>query len=213
MALTRKLLAGMGIENAHIEAIIEAHAETVDALKAERDRFKEQAGEVPNLQAQLEEAKAGDARLTELQAKYDEQAQRLKDAEKATKDARSEFDAYKADVEQRETARATAKAYRKQVLEAAGISSKYLDDVMGVSKLDAIRIDGEGNVENVSELIDGVKEKFKAFVARKRTDAGTPETPPAPPTGTHQIAGAHERAVQINKEYRERMYGKPRSEE
>lgn len=210
MALTRKFLTGMGIEAAHIEAIIEAHAETVDALKAERDRYKEQAEEVPDLQAQLEEAKAGGSKLDELQAKYDEQTGKLKEAEKATKDVQAQFDSYKADIEKKETARTTAKAYRAQVLEAAGISSKYLDDIMGVSKLDEIKLTEDGKIENADELVKGVKEKYKSFVSRKRVDGGTPDTPPTPPAGGRVISGAHERAVQINKEYRERMYGKPK---
>ena len=57
MALTRKLLEGMGIEDKQIETIIEAHSETVTALKAERDKAKETAAKVPDLQRQLEEAK------------------------------------------------------------------------------------------------------------------------------------------------------------
>ena len=47
----------MGIEDKQIETIIEAHSETVTALKAERDKAKETAAKVPDLQRQLEEAK------------------------------------------------------------------------------------------------------------------------------------------------------------
>lgn len=208
MALTRKLLTGLGLEPANIEAIIEAHAETVDALKAERDRYKEKAESVPDLQKKLKEAEAGGGKLDELQAKYDEQATQLKELQKERKELQDQFDGYKADVEQKETARTKAKAYRAQVLEAAGIASRYIDDVMGVSKLDGIELDDDGKVKDAEELINGVKEKYKAFVSKKRTDGGAPATPPTPPTGSHPVAGAHERAVQIHKEYRERMYGK-----
>lgn len=212
MALTRKLLTGLGLEPANIEAIIEAHAETVDALKAERDRYKEQAEEVPDLQKKLEEAEAGGGRLEELQTKYEEQVAKLKELQKERKELQDQFDTYKSDVEHKETARAKAKAYRVQVLEAAGIASKYIDDVMGISKLDGIELDEQGKVKDAEELVNGVKEKFKSFVSKKRTDGGAPATPPTPPAGSHPVAGAHERAVQINKEYRERMYGKAREE-
>ena len=40
MALTRKMLKAMGIEEEKIDQIIEAHTETVDALKADRDKLK-----------------------------------------------------------------------------------------------------------------------------------------------------------------------------
>lgn len=43
MALTRKFLAAFGIEAEKIDQIIEAHSETVDALKKERDDWKAQA--------------------------------------------------------------------------------------------------------------------------------------------------------------------------
>lgn len=71
MALSRKFLAGMGIEDKQIESIIEAHSDTVTALKNERDSFREKAEMVPELQKQLEQAKA-DTSLADLQAKYDE---------------------------------------------------------------------------------------------------------------------------------------------
>ena len=46
MGLTRKMLEAMGIENDKIESIIEAHSETVTALKAEREHYKEVAESV-----------------------------------------------------------------------------------------------------------------------------------------------------------------------
>lgn len=202
----------MGIEAAHIEAIIEAHTETVDALKAQRDSYKEAAEKADDLEERLrkvtEDGEAENGRLAELQAKYDEQASKLKELQKERKELQDQFDGYKADIETKEATRAKRKAYRSQVLEAAGISSKYLDDVMRVADIDSVEIDEDGNVRDSKELVEGVKEKFRAFVSRKRTDAGAPETPPAPPVGKGGVAGAHPRAVEINREYHERMYGK-----
>ena len=40
MSLTRKMLKAMGIEDEKIDQIIEAHTETVDALKEQRDGYK-----------------------------------------------------------------------------------------------------------------------------------------------------------------------------
>jgi hypothetical protein len=53
MALTRKFLKAMGIEEEKIEQIIDAHTETVNALKEERDNFKADAEKLPNVQKQL----------------------------------------------------------------------------------------------------------------------------------------------------------------
>ncbi len=60
MALTRKMLKAMGIEDEEIEQIIEEHVESVDGLKAERDRYRGGAEEAEGLRKQLEEAKAAD---------------------------------------------------------------------------------------------------------------------------------------------------------
>ena len=58
MALTRKMLKAMGIEDEKIDQIIEEHVESIDGLKAERDRYKAGAEEAEGLRKQLEEAKA-----------------------------------------------------------------------------------------------------------------------------------------------------------
>ena len=57
MALTRKMLKAMGIEEEKIEQIIEAHAETVDTLKEQRDTFKADADKLAEVQKELDEAK------------------------------------------------------------------------------------------------------------------------------------------------------------
>lgn len=54
MSLTRKMLKAMGIEEEKIEQIIEAHTETVDALKA----YKEDADKLKNVQRELDDLKA-----------------------------------------------------------------------------------------------------------------------------------------------------------
>ena len=58
MALTRKMLKAMGIEDEKIDQIIEAHTETVDALKEERDTYKEDASKLTAVQKELETAKS-----------------------------------------------------------------------------------------------------------------------------------------------------------
>ena len=58
MALTRKLLRSMGIEDEKIDQIIDAHTETVNALKDERDEFKDATDRLEKAEAELEELKA-----------------------------------------------------------------------------------------------------------------------------------------------------------
>ena len=56
MALTRKFLAALGIEAEKVDEIITAHAETVDALKAERDEYKANAEAYAGEQKKVKES-------------------------------------------------------------------------------------------------------------------------------------------------------------
>ena len=58
MALTRKLLKGMGLTEEQMDTIIEAHTDTVDGLKTDLARYKEDAEKLPGVQAELENLKA-----------------------------------------------------------------------------------------------------------------------------------------------------------
>ena len=57
MSLTRKLLSTMGLNEDQVEQIIEAHTETVNAIKEERDNFKAEAEKLPGVQKELDKLK------------------------------------------------------------------------------------------------------------------------------------------------------------
>ena len=58
MALTRKLLKGMGLTDEQMDTIIEAHSDTVDGLKGELSKYKADAEKLPGVQKELEDLKA-----------------------------------------------------------------------------------------------------------------------------------------------------------
>ena len=64
MALTRKMLKAMGIEDEKIDQIIDEHAESVNALKAQRDEFKEAADKADGYKKELDALKAKRARTS-----------------------------------------------------------------------------------------------------------------------------------------------------
>ena len=77
MSITRKFLKGMGLTDEQVDTIIEAHTETVDGLKADVDKYREDAIKLPDVQKELNDLKAaGDGglqqKLDDLQKKYDE---------------------------------------------------------------------------------------------------------------------------------------------
>lgn len=205
MALTRRLLEGMGIEDKQIETIIEAHADTVNGLKADRDKYRDEAAKVPNLLKQLEDAKA-DTSLKDLQAKYDELAKEHATLTTERDGIQSQFEAYKEEVQTKEAEQAKASAYRA-LLKDAGIADKYLDSVMRVTDFDSIELE-DGKVKGADEAKEKAKETWADFLVKEQVVGAKPATPPAKPSGKPGIEGANPRALQIAKERAERLYGK-----
>ena len=65
MALKRSFLKGMGLTDEQCDSIIEAHAETVDGLKADLARYKESAGkaEQDRKSTRLNSSHSGQSRM------------------------------------------------------------------------------------------------------------------------------------------------------
>ena len=55
MALTRKLLKGMGLTDEQVDTIIDAHTDSVDGLKADVTRYKAEAEKLHGIQKQLDD--------------------------------------------------------------------------------------------------------------------------------------------------------------
>ena len=186
----------MGIEDKQIETIIEAHSETVNGLKAQRDKAQEEAKRVPDLQRKLEEAKQAAKDDSDWHKKYDEE--------------HKSFEEYKTKVESAESAAKLAKAYRTQVLAKANIGQQFLDDVMGVTKLDGIEMDDDGNIKDAEELATKAKEKWASFVVKQETKGSNPENPPK---GKNIPEGADPDVAKRMAERNARMYGATETKE
>lgn len=168
MALTRKMLKAMGIEDEKIDQVIEEHAETVSALKKQRDDAQAKADSVPELEKQLEAAKkAAEA------ASGDEAVEKLK----AVQD---EFAAYKAGVEERE-AHATAERLLREQLKAAKLDDRYAD--LAIKDMDPSQYavkDGEfEDAAAVEKAVKAFAEKYPQFVTTTNTTGADVAHPPA----------------------------------
>lgn len=125
MALTRKSLKAMGLADEQIDSVIEMHAETVEALKEQREAYKADAEKLAEVQAELDAMKNDG-----YKSKYENE--------------HSAFEAYKADVTARETKTAKTAAVRKY-FEAKGITGKSLGIAMrgAGAEIDAAELDGD----------------------------------------------------------------------
>ena len=168
MALTRKFLRALGIEDDKVEEIIGAHLETVNPLKDERDSLKEQADKAAELQKQVDALTKQGSTSEDLSKKYE--------------DEHKAFEAYKADVEAGKAEAAKKSAYRK-LLEASGIDPKRIDAVMRVSDVSTIEVGEDGNIVDADKLTEQIKADWSDFVISTGTVGQRVDTPPAKQTG------------------------------
>ena len=163
MALTRKLLKGMGLTDEQVDTIIEAHTDTVDGLKADASKYKSDAEKLAGVEKELNDLKAmGDGGYKE---KYEKEHKAFED--------------YKADVTAKESKAAKEKAVRAY-FESKNITGANLDLAMRGcgEEMAALVMDGDKikDTTSLDALVDGT---YKALVSTEHMQGANPATPPA----------------------------------
>ena len=195
MALTQKMLKAMGIEDDQREQILDAHQEVLESIKSERDEFKKLAEQVPDLQRQLEEAKAA-SDDSEWEQKYEDEHQAFED--------------FKVQVETEKAEADKAQAYRGMLM-AAGIDPKRIDALMRVTDLSQVEME-DGKLKDTEKLQESAKQEWADFVVKSNTQGSNPATPPTKPSPN--VEGGDPEVARRMQERYERRYGKaPESKE
>ena len=172
MALTRKLLKGMGLTDEQVDTIIEAHTDTVDGLKADVIRYKADAEKLPDVQKELDDLKAAGGGYKE---KYEKEHKTFED--------------YKADVTAKESRAAKEKAVRAY-FESKNITGANLDLAMRGcgEEMSALEMDG-GKIKDTKSLDALVEGTYKGLVSTTQTQGANPANPPAnPPAKSYTTA-------------------------
>ena len=174
MSITRKMLKGMGLTEDQQDTILEAHTETVNEIKADRDRLKADAEKLPGVQKQLDELKAaGDGGYKE---KFEKE--------------RKAFEDYKADITAKETKAAKEKAV-KAYFESKNITGANLDLAMRGcgTEMAALEMDGEKikDTKSLDALLTGT---YKGLISTTQTKGANPPDPPANTGGSGVTAEA-----------------------
>lgn len=165
MALTRKFLSALGIDEEKAEQIIQAHVDTVDPIKSERDKYKAEAEKVPALTEELKTLKE----KAEGEDPYKEKFEKL---QKEHNDFKAEVEA-KATTEKKETA-------FKAMLKDIGIPEKRIDSVMRVAfDGDKIELDDGGKVKEGDKLKESLKTEWADFIPTTKKEGANTATPPA----------------------------------
>ena len=162
MALTRKLLKGMGLTDEQVDTIIEAHTDTVDGLKEQVKTYKADAEKLPNVQKELDDLKAaGDGGFKE---KFEKE--------------HSDFENFKKTIQEKET-KAAKESAAKAFFESKGITGNSLEIAMRGSSAEiaALELDGE-KIKDSSTLDALVNGTFKALVSTTTTKGANIPNPP-----------------------------------
>lgn len=167
MALTRKFLKALGIEDEKIDQIIEEHTAVADRMNGEIEKYKADAGNLGGLQKELEDTKA------QLAAAKDDG---WKDKHDKVK---KEFDDYKANIDAKET-KAAKEAAARAYYESKGITGKALDIAIRGSgaEIEALEL-AEGEIKDSAALEALIKGDFAALVGQTKTQGANTATPPA----------------------------------
>lgn len=164
-SLSRKFLTTLGIDEDKAEAIFEKHQEVLTEVKDERDKYKEEAEKAEALQKQVDELKA----ITEGAEKdpYKVKYEALKE----------DFEAYKKDISDKQTASKKEEAY-KALLKEAGVSEKRLSAVMKVTDLKDFELDEEGKPKEKDKYLASIKEEWSDFIQSTHKEGAGTSTPP-----------------------------------
>lgn len=206
MALSRKLLSTMGIEDDKIDQIIEAHTETVNALKDERDeaqktadKYKFDAERLPGILKELDELKAADGKEDAWKVKYDAKTEELEALQK-------EYDEYKTGITAKETKEKKQEAYRA-LLKEIGISEKRLDAVLKVSDVEKVELTEDGKIKDSDKLTEEIKGEWSDFIVKESTKGADTAKPPE-----SNGNGQPSLAAKIAQQYHENLYGKTKED-
>ena len=168
MALTRKMLGAMGIEDDKIDQIIETHVTTVNEIKDERDRYKKDADELAETKQRLAELEKNDD-SDDLREKY--------------QSLEKEFSDYKAQVEN-ERAKNQREGLYKELLKEAGIDEKRIGTILKVTNLDELEITKDGALKGAENLKTKIAEEWSDFIVQTETRKAGVDTPPPGSGGT-----------------------------
>lgn len=164
MALTRRLLKGMGLTDEQVDTIIEAHTDTVDGLKNQIAEYKANADKLTDVQKELDDLKK-DSNGNDYKAKY----------EKEKKD----FQDYKAGIEAKESAAAKEKAARAY-FQGKGIPAESMALVIRGAKaeIDGLTLDGE-TIKDTAALDGLLSGDYKGLIGKTTTKGTETQTPPS----------------------------------
>lgn len=197
MAFSREFLKSLSLTDDQVTAIIQEHTAVTDALKAQRDKAKEEAAEykktadkLPDVQKELDALKGGE----DFKTKYEQE--------------HKSFEDYKAEIARNEQLTKVKAAYRK-LLADEHINEKRLDAVIKLTDFSEMKLDKDGNLENVDGLKKTIADEWGEYKVTVKETKPKVATPPKEGSTGDGVS----RARLLAQQYHEQRYGKPAGKE
>ncbi len=166
MALTRKMLKGLDIEAETIDKIISEHMETVEALKDEVSELKDNSKDYDTLKKEYDNYKKNHA----------DNDTSAKEWEKKYNDEHTAFEAYKKDIEGKESIAKVKEAYT-QLLKENKVDDKRINSILRITDFKDIKLDDEGKLVDSDKLTETIKNEWGGFIVESDT-TGTQKKKP-----------------------------------
>ena len=161
MALTRNFLKSMGLTDEQVNAIIENHSETVEALKKERDGYKATAESVAQVTKERDEAL--------------EKLEKAGDAAKVQK----EFEDYKAGIEAEKLTAQKRTAYAALLKDAGMERESARSLVLKTVDFSTVELDSEGKIKDADKHKASIKADYADFIGKVETTGTNTTNPPS----------------------------------
>lgn len=179
MAFKRSDLAGLGIEADKIQILIDWHSETVKALQAEIEQYKDKADELTKVQEQLKAAndEIETMKKDDYKGKYESDHAELEKTKAA-------FDKYKGEIAGKETLAKKKEAF-KALMSKENLPEKYHVRAMKGVDFDGMELDDKGAIKNAKGYAEGIRSEWGDMIVHTETEgAATPEPPKKVDGGT-----------------------------
>lgn len=162
--LTRKFLAGLGLDQTQVESVIQGHTESVDGLKDDLDKAKAELAELAAVRKELDEAKKAASQNKVWQDEYES--------------LRKNFEEFR-DRQAAQATLASKKTAYSAVLRDLGIPERRIDSILRVTDFNEMSVSEEGKLTNLDDVKATASKEWGDFIATPSEVGARVQNPPA----------------------------------
>lgn len=162
--LTRKFLAGLGLDQTQIESVIQGHTESVDGLKDDLDKAKAELAEMAAVRKELDEAKKAASQNKVWQDEYES--------------LKKNFEEFR-DRQAAQATLASKKTAYAAVLRDLGIQERRIDSILRVTDFDGLSVGEDGKFPDSDSVKAAASKEWGDFIATQSEVGAKVQTPPA----------------------------------